>query len=988
MRFNLGEKGIKPQKLPPRVNFNNETPQADGGDGYDDAMSEDGDDQPEFIFPEPEGDHRVVDERNDVLCFDVMGDEHDVIVVRIPHGRYETARELAAAIENGNDFVGDCVAFADGRIGLSIVVYVSENDGRVGVNRKVPGWCHVVDCWEAAFLLGIRPTDHDDELDYYHYVRIEGEIEVYTFIATRPSPLPATFQTSKDSQIKMTDRAELDEIFGADTDAEEEETPQENFDEDMLHAIVKDDRFCKKDRMRLTEYNKNRRNGGEQLVSYVFGKEVANFKLGRLYPQHGIGLQAYRFDMRNPLAAKYYWDVDMENAHYCIAEMYCKQLGLEHTNITYYINHRDVCLKLVSDNRKKAKTEFLKVLYGGKLSLYKEDYEEIEGEVKQTGTDLLYRIQAEMEKLVDKLWKTNPEYHAIKTSKDGKLQALSKTHNGKYSLVSILFQTEERKMLMYFEYLMSINGRQMDVPIHDGGYVRKLQGETEFPAALLEYSSREMTAKFGCTIRMTQKPIAHEYVPPQGKKSRYEQLKEEFEQEYFYVGDSFLRMLGNGEFEFVKMRDLRDRMRNAKVDAEEDEDERPKKKQRAQYFLDRWMEDPERKRYERADFIPDREKCPDNVFNLFTGFEAEKIDPQSFLKDMTPEEAEAEEKLVVDTLRRHFYYITSGYEDHLLKWLSHIVQNPGRRTEMHVLLRDEGGFMSQGGGTGKNLILEFFGMRILGERYMYVVADNKELYGTFNSQFEGKLLVIIEEAKSKDNHENYDMLKVRATAKKQNVNRKGVAVYSVYDMSNTIFCSNNRNPLPVRQGDRRIQAFDADACMRDNVEYFTNLVGLLSKPSTAYYFFKYLKEYETYTSPIHFQTNIPKTPAYRQMRFLNAPKHFKWLATYIKEGKLKDGSMKAQMDSYATWAEEEGVRRDEACTSISAFGLLFAGKPDGDDFYRLDNVGEKRKSMGTMKMRWNIPALVEALKATFVLDDDFVYSGPKSDIDEDEIEDK
>eukprot|EP01031_Cornospumella_fuschlensis_P032297 gene32297-39057_t len=764
----------------------------------------------------------------------------------------------------------------------------------------------------------------------------------------------------------MTDRAELDEIFGVDTDAEEEElvpqyvqpdknwkepiypvTKRENFDEDMLHAIVKDDRFCKKDRLRLSEYNKSRRNGGEQLVSYVFGKEVANFKLGRLYPQHGIGLQAYRFDMRNPLAAKYYWDVDMENAHYCIAEMYCKQLGLEHANLTYYINHRDACLKQVSDNRKKAKTEFLKVLYGGKLSLYKEGYEDVEGEVKQTGTDLLYRIQAEMEKLVDKLWKINPDYHSIKTNKDGKLQVLSKTHNGKYSLVSLLFQTEERKMLMYFEYLMSINGRQMDVFIHDGGYVRKLPGETEFPAALLEYSSREMSAKFGCTIRMTQKPITHEYVRPQGKKTQYEEMKEAFEREYFYVGDIFLRMMGNGEFEYVRMKPMEARMLNARVDAEEDDDEeRPKKKKRDEHsFFARWMHDPERKRYERADFIPDREKCPDNVFNLFSGFEAEKIDPQSFLKDMTPEEAEAEEKLVIDTLRLHLHYITSGYEDHFLKWQAYLVQHPGSKTEMNVLLRDQGGLFAQGGGTGKNIYLEWFGRKILGDRYLYVVADNKELYGTFNSQFEGKLLIIVEEAKSKDNHENYDILKARSTAKKQNVNKKGVPVYSVCDMSNTVFCSNNRNPLPVRQGDRRIQAFDAITTMRDNVEYFTNLVHLLSKPSTAYFFFKYLKGYETYTSPIQFQTNIPKTPVYRQLRFLNAPLHFKWLASYIRQGRLRDGSMKAQMESYATWVAEEYGGRDDTCRNISSFGLLFVGQPDGDAFYRLDNVGEKRKSM-------------------------------------------
>ena len=39
---------------------------------------------------------------------------------------------------------------------------------------------------------------------------------------------------------------------------------------------------------------------------------------------------------------------------------------------------------MVSDNRKKAKTEFLKILYGGNLKLYHEMYEEVEGDIIKT----------------------------------------------------------------------------------------------------------------------------------------------------------------------------------------------------------------------------------------------------------------------------------------------------------------------------------------------------------------------------------------------------------------------------------------------------------------------------------------------------------------------------------------------------------------------------------------------------------------------------
>ena len=42
------------------------------------------------------------------------------------------------------------------------------------------------------------------------------------------------------------------------------------------------------------------------------------YQLGRLYPHDGMGLQGFRFDMRNPLAKEWYFDTDIENCHYIV----------------------------------------------------------------------------------------------------------------------------------------------------------------------------------------------------------------------------------------------------------------------------------------------------------------------------------------------------------------------------------------------------------------------------------------------------------------------------------------------------------------------------------------------------------------------------------------------------------------------------------------------------------------------------------------------
>jgi hypothetical protein len=230
-------------------------------------------------------------------------------------------------------------------------------------------------------------------------------------------------------------------------------TKRERFDEDNLKPILSDTRFNKKDRERLTNYNKHRLSGSILNVSYRFGKGCDENHLGRLFPDDGIGLQSYRFDIRAPLAKRYYWDIDMENAHYRIASKFCNKYKIQNTKINEYINNREYWLNKVSNSRKKSKTEFLKILYGGNVKLYNESYEEAEGELTTEGTNFLKEMETEIKALMDKVWTENSVYHKLKTGADNK-PIIKKPHS-KASLMSLIFQTEERKILMFLDWLLA-----------------------------------------------------------------------------------------------------------------------------------------------------------------------------------------------------------------------------------------------------------------------------------------------------------------------------------------------------------------------------------------------------------------------------------------------------------------------------------------------------------------------------------------------------
>lgn len=88
-------------------------------------------------------------------------------------------------------------------------------------------------------------------------------------------------------------------------------------DPDVMDALLRDTKsFAAKDLRALSAYKKGRQHGNRVEVKYEFGKGCEADQVGRLYARGNAGLQAFPFDLRNPLLSRDYWDCDMENCHY------------------------------------------------------------------------------------------------------------------------------------------------------------------------------------------------------------------------------------------------------------------------------------------------------------------------------------------------------------------------------------------------------------------------------------------------------------------------------------------------------------------------------------------------------------------------------------------------------------------------------------------------------------------------------------------------
>jgi hypothetical protein len=388
-------------------------------------------------------------------------------------------------------------------------------------------------------------------------------------------------------------------------------------------------------------------------------------------------------------------------------------------------------------------------------------------------------------------------------------------------------------------------------------------------------------------------------------------------------------------------------------------------------FLPEWIKDKERRSYERIDFIPTHKPCPDYIYNLFTGFAVEEEQRLEIEEGgiITPEEGLT---LIAPILLHCDVLCGDGDREYFIKWQAQLFQHPEVKSNVGLLFRDTGSLLRAGGGTGKNFYMDFLGS-LLGDKYYLTVSDNSTLYADFNSLFEGKLLIFIEEADGKDNFRNNDKLKSKMTAKKTSINKKGQAQYVVSEHARFLAATNGRNPIPTRDGQTRWGFFDVATTYRGDKEYFSNLAKAMKNRRVRVAFYEYLMRLETWTTPIEFSTNVPITPAFVDVCQLNAPPILKWLCIELRDGSLPTRTTTKELyGRFTQWYELGNRDRTFGLPTENTFGRMMKEafiSEDEPSLAPLALTSYRHSERGT-EHRFNFPLLIEGLKRRYLLNKD------------------
>jgi hypothetical protein len=600
---------------------------------------------------------------------------------------------------------------------------------------------------------------------------------------------------------------------------------KEIFDPDVMKSLLSDERFASVDRARLKKYYKARSKSNEVQVVYNFGKGYETSQLGRLYPDYGLGLQSFSREIRNPLTAKYYWDIDIENAHFILAQRLAEERGLVTTSMKRYISNRDACLLDVSSNHNTAKVAFLKVLYGGDSSATKlynpfiDSFEEPDGDMT-----FLNSIKHEVDALMDHIWF---EYDNVRK------HCLRKP-NPKASVLSIVLQTLERQLLMSLDCYFMEKGRCIDVLIHDGGLVRKLDGESEFPTTLLRSAEEYLFSETGYNLRLVNKPIRHTYdLKPETlyiadgvSVEMFQKRKEEFERTHFYLRENgaVCEIRADGTLLMTN------RDHSALNAASLSFEVRKESMIRQVAFFPLWINSRDRREYDKLVYKPDG-ICGDREYNTFVPLIGGSFYTVASVGNVASDAGlERFLEIALNLVKGN-----AAHCEYLLKWIALKIQKPWIVPGVCLVFTGPQ-------GVGKSMFWGFIGNRLIG-RSQYVYSDNiaRDIFDTYSEAQMSNLLCLMEETSSSITRKMANELKAKITATEARINPKDVRPFSIDTYLSWVLLTNDASPVKLESGDRRYCVFNTGGAHKGDFAYWNETVELFARDEVAGAVFLYLK---------------------------------------------------------------------------------------------------------------------------------------------------
>jgi len=509
---------------------------------------------------------------------------------------------------------------------------------------------------------------------------------------------------------------------------------------------------------------------------------------GRYYSTVG-GLETVEKECRGTLCRDFYHDIDIVNCHPIILEQFARnRYAKELPELTYYNTHREEVLARISANRDEAKTEVIRIMYGGKNTF---QHTEALAESVRNFTQFLI-AQGDYSDL----------WNVVKNDDVDFIDGQKKIRANKYGkFLSFVLQSAECACMLAMKETFEKDGWSVDVLCYDGVMIRKREGIDHNQS--LRNAEAHIEKATGYKVSLAEKEMAFFEIPKMEEEivkgvslKDYNEVKSEFERNHFYhiKTDQIGELDEKGEILFM-----------TKVHAKNYLGTKYLFKHSEKFgdhtsFINIWMNDPSRRSIHTIDF---KETDDPSVFVIPFQFAYEKV------QTADPEAAQ----MYLDLLD---ILATGTQKEYLLNYLAHLLQKPLENPKVAIVL-------SGLKGCGKDTPIDIFMEFVVGSLYSKNYDSNDQFFDKHDLGRLNKFLVKLEEADPAICKKNASNLKARITANYSSFNPKGLNSFEAANYGRNFYTTNKGNPFEMSDGERRFFILNAKSSRKGDFEYWGSI---------------------------------------------------------------------------------------------------------------------------------------------------------------------
>lgn len=271
-----------------------------------------------------------------------------------------------------------------------------------------------------------------------------------------------------------------------------------------------------------------------------------------------------------------------------------------------------------------------------------------------------------------------------------------------------------------------------------------------------------------------------------------------------------------------------------------------------------WIKSDKRRSYKWAVFEPNKKLSPE-FYNTWRGF------------------AVAPVKGSWSKMRAHIRDVICGGDKELdryvMGWLARMIQYPGLRAEVALVLRGKK-------GTGKGLLGTMLA-RIVG-RYAIAIANPKLLVGNFNAHLREKIFVFADEAFFAGDKQHESVLKQMITEERIVFERKGHDAEDAHNYLHVLMASNEDWVVPATADERRFCMINVSDARREDAAYFDGIIREMESGGLAAMLYD-LQKYDVSKFNVRI---IPQTLALADQKISGLKGAVRWLYECLAAGQF------------------------------------------------------------------------------------------------------